>query len=244
MYKLLIVDDEVEVRNGYAHFYPWETVGFIVCGTAANGVEALNFIARHEVDVILCDIAMPVMDGISLAQKVSEIYPHILLIMLTAYSEMEQMRKLMKCHIFSYVLKHEKNEVLLTVMRECKEALDLNKERREDTIITKIKNYVRENLGTASLSGAADLVGLSESYVSRIFKEENQQNFYAFVLECRIARAKQLLAETNQKVYTIADQMGYTDAKNFNRIFKKIVGISPKEYQLRCKNAEKGKQEL
>lgn len=236
MYKLLIVDDEAEVRNGYANYYPWAELGFVVCGTVANGVEALSFIRSHDVDVLLCDIAMPEMDGVHLAQVIAERHPQIEIVMLTAHNSMEQTRKLIKCRVFSYVLKYEKNEVLMNTMRELAEALNKRGEVYEDAVVKKIKRYVEEHLDTANLCAAAEVVGLSESYVSRIFKERNNQNFYTYVLQMKMLRAKQLLSETDHKVYMIAEQLGYTDAKNFNRTFKRIIGLSPKEYQIRCRN--------
>ena len=63
MYRLLIVDDERATLNGLCNYIPWDQMGFIVEGSAANGKAALAYLENHTVDVLLSDIRMPVMDG-------------------------------------------------------------------------------------------------------------------------------------------------------------------------------------
>ena len=67
-YNLLIIDDEVHSRNTLCNCFPWEQIGFKVIGQADNGKDALAFIKRNNVHVLLCDIQMPVMNGIDLVK--------------------------------------------------------------------------------------------------------------------------------------------------------------------------------
>ena len=62
MYKLLIVDDEYEIRVGLANYFPWDSVGFVVIGTCENGQQALDFLSQNIPQVILCDVEMPTMN--------------------------------------------------------------------------------------------------------------------------------------------------------------------------------------
>lgn len=68
MYQLVIVDDEPRILNGLCKYYDWHQMGFEISGRFRNGKEVLDHMKNHTVDVILSDISMPVMDGISLAK--------------------------------------------------------------------------------------------------------------------------------------------------------------------------------
>ena len=68
-YKILLVDDEEEVRTSIMKKIPWETLGFRLVGDAENGEDALEKAAWLEPDLLLTDIRMPYMDGLELAQR-------------------------------------------------------------------------------------------------------------------------------------------------------------------------------
>jgi YesN/AraC family two-component response regulator len=63
MYQLILVEDDDQIRNGLSRFFPWEQLGFLLSGCFENGLQALNYVRGHTVDVILTDVRMPVMDG-------------------------------------------------------------------------------------------------------------------------------------------------------------------------------------
>ncbi|MCC8084393.1 MAG: response regulator, partial [Clostridium sp.] len=67
MYSLLIVDDEKKLREGIASLYDWNSLGFEVDACLENGKLAIDYILHHPVDAVLCDIRMPVLDGIAFA---------------------------------------------------------------------------------------------------------------------------------------------------------------------------------
>ncbi|WP_397356404.1 response regulator [Paenibacillus sp. N3.4] len=64
-----MVDDETKIRNGLCNFFPWKEIGFEVVAEAKHGKQALEYIVKQPIDVVLCDIKMPVMSGIELAQE-------------------------------------------------------------------------------------------------------------------------------------------------------------------------------
>ena len=72
MYRLIIVDDEFEIRNGLSRYFPWESVGFEAAAVFENARGALDYIRRNPVDVVLTDIEMPGMSGIELARVIHE----------------------------------------------------------------------------------------------------------------------------------------------------------------------------
>ena len=69
MYRVLLADDEADVREGLLHEIHWEACGFTVVGTAENGLEALELAVRLEPDVVITDIRMPFVDGLELTRR-------------------------------------------------------------------------------------------------------------------------------------------------------------------------------
>ncbi len=107
-----------------------------------------------------------------------------------------------------------------------------------DNLILSVKNYIdqhyQENL---SLEFLADMVHLSSSYLSKLFKKETGQNLSSYIQHVRMEHAKSLLRTTNLKTYEIAEAVGISDPVYFSRIFKKATGYKPKDYRL---EAERG----
>ncbi|MPN14996.1 HTH-type transcriptional regulator YesS [bioreactor metagenome] len=80
-----------------------------------------------------------------------------------------------------------------------------------------------------SLVETADHVSLSAEYFSRLFKEKTGENFSVHLMMLRLQQAQKLLTETNDKIYDIANQVGYASASHFSKLYKKYMGINPEE---------------
>lgn len=91
-------------------------------------------------------------------------------------------------------------------------------------------HYMRSDL---SLNLLASEFGVSVWHLSKLFKEQAEINFIDYVMEIRLAKAKELLAATDEKVRDISEQVGYTNVNSFVRIFKKLTGLTPTEYRER-----------
>ncbi len=85
------------------------------------------------------------------------------------------------------------------------------------------------------LDNIADYCGVSPAYLSRIFSQEHGKGVLEYLTELRIRKAKELLSDTNEKIYRIAALSGYSDAVYFNKVFKKNTGMTPREYRLQKK---------
>lgn len=105
MYRLLIVDDEEDIRRGIARGIPWSQLGFEVAGQAGNGEEAVGLLESARPDVVLSDIRMPKMDGIELMQYLSANYPEIKIIILSGYNDVEYLNMAIKNRVTEYLLK-------------------------------------------------------------------------------------------------------------------------------------------
>ena len=103
MYKLLIVDDEKEIREGLAK-WSWDAVGIEVAGCCSHGLEALQFVEERPVDIVVTDIRMPFMDGIELMTALNARYPFIRVVILSGYSDFEYAQKALKFGAIDYPL--------------------------------------------------------------------------------------------------------------------------------------------
>jgi two-component system, response regulator YesN len=103
--KILIVDDELLIRQGIKHYIDWEREGFLIVGEASNGQEALTIIEESNPHVIITDIVMPIMDGEELTRIVKEKYPNIEIIILSSFGEFEYVRSTFQNGVVDYILK-------------------------------------------------------------------------------------------------------------------------------------------
>lgn len=92
--------------------------------------------------------------------------------------------------------------------------------------------YVQENLGRdLSLSEVAEYVNLSVGYLSNYFKVKMGTNFTDYLTQLRIEKAKELLMYTNEKIYRVAELVGYQNSQYFVTMFKRRTGVTPAEYR-------------
>lgn len=124
MYKLLIADDEYEIRNGLFRYFPWNDVGFEAVGQVENGKQAIDFIKNNPVDIILCDIMMPIMTGLEMAEYLHREHPEIKICFLTAYKDFSFAQKAVSLNAIQYVLKSSNSAELLDIFRKIKPAMD------------------------------------------------------------------------------------------------------------------------
>ena len=82
-----------------------------------------------------------------------------------------------------------------------------------------------------TLTDLADYMGLSESYTSRLFNKEVGMNMSSYINEIRVEKAKELLTHSDEKIYGIAEKIGYASTTAFHVAFKKKTGMTPAEYR-------------
>lgn len=108
-------------------------------------------------------------------------------------------------------------------------------ERKQDyrmQVITRIQSYIKENVSRKlSLGEVADVFGYSQGYLSSIFTRFAGVSFVDYVTNTKIAKAKELLANPDARVYEVADEIGFDSSFYFSKVFKKVTGLSPSEYQ-------------
>ncbi len=242
MYRLAIVDDEEEIRQGLATYYPWEEAGFTIVATAANGLDALELCRRREVDVLFCDIRMPLMSGIDLARILFEERLGIPIVFLSAYKDFAYAKQALDYGVKCYVLKPTNYKEVAAVFKKLKEELDYRSPvssetaeaesaSRSDAIIPRVQRYIEREYSRATLERAAAIVHKNPQYVSRLFKHSTGINFNEYLTRIRMEKAAQLLSDVSYHTYQVSEIVGYSDPKNFTRTFRKHYGLSPREYR-------------
>ncbi len=106
------------------------------------------------------------------------------------------------------------------------------REEQSETVVSKAKAYIKENFSRdISLDDVSREVNVSPYYFSKLFKEEEGQNFIEYLTKIRVDRAKQLLCEETLSIKEISIMVGYADPNYFSRIFRKQMDMSPREYR-------------
>ncbi|GGA10003.1 AraC family transcriptional regulator [Paenibacillus marchantiophytorum] len=144
MYKLLVVDDEEDVREGVVREINWEAIGLEVIEKAENGREALEMVERLQPDVVVTDIQMPFMNGLQLAEAIRERFPTIKLIILTGHDEFEYAQRAIKLHIDEYVLKPFSAQELVNALLKVKAQIQEEVAHREDVQL--LKEHYRKSM--------------------------------------------------------------------------------------------------
>jgi len=255
MLKLIIVEDEPAVRRELALLTPWEDMGLILSGEAADGIEALALADRVKPDIVVTDIRMPGMDGLALieeldrrAQASGEMLPEI--IVLSGYSEFEYARAAMHFGVCEYLLKPVEDDAMRAAVEKSRERIEARSVQarvarsvfaeyepgggqgcRDGYVDGALRLINERYIQGVSIEEAAAELRISAGHLSRVFRQETGYTFVDYLMRIRIKRAAELLRDPMVKIYEVADLVGYSDARYFARIFKKITGFTPKEFK-------------
>ncbi|MCM1126314.1 MAG: response regulator [Lachnospiraceae bacterium] len=165
LYRIMLVDDEEEVRKAMIRKMDWEALGFTVAGDAENGEDALEKLEQLEPDVIMTDIRMPYMDGLTFIAKVREQYPHIKILIFSGYDDFEYAKQAIKLNVTEYILKPVNGEELGEILKRVRLSLDEEIEQRRN-IDTLRQSYLaslpilRELFLNNLVSSTADVSGM------------------------------------------------------------------------------------
>lgn len=236
MYNLAIVEDETVILNGLSNFYPWEEIGFNVTIKTTNAKDLLQEIETGlNIHAVLCDISMPEMTGIELAEALHEKYPKIIVVFLSGIADFEYARTAVKLNIFEYLLKPVKyDDLVSTFIRasielDNRKGLSISEHSYYSDLVVKIQEIVDSNLGSVSWKMISHELNMSSSYLSFLYKKETGRNFVDYLTERKMEFALKELTQTNKKIYEISNSLGYTNVKNFSRAFSQYYGKSPRD---------------
>ena len=251
-YKLLIVEDNVELLmlmnqllSAKYHVY-----------TASNGKEALKIIKKEELDIIISDVMMPVMDGLTLTKRVKSDsnYQHLPIILLTAKTQDEDRNEALQIGVDSYVTKPFKmsdlelriNNIVKNrnrVREEFKEKLakletlqvkaEPTKPTVDDPFLRQAMDCVYKQLDNSEYDrfALASDMGASVSSLYNKLRELTGLSITNFIRDIRMKEAMRLAQQNPQiRVSDLAYKVGFKDPKYFSTCFKKEYGSLPTEF--------------
>ena len=143
-YSVLLVDDEEDVIQIIMKKIDWESMGFCVVGYAHNGVEALEMAEELQPDVVMTDIKMPYMDGLTLSRKLKELYRTVKIIIFSGFDEFEYAKEAIQIEVEEYILKPIDAGNLKEVFGRIREKID--REIDEKRNVDKLREYYMESL--------------------------------------------------------------------------------------------------
>lgn len=124
LYKVIIADDEEELRNGIIRKIDWYGNGFEVVGSAENGQEAYDLCKKYHPDLVITDIKMPFMTGLELGEKLYDTMPHTKVVIFSGFDDFEYAQKAIKINAYEYILKPIDSLKLTELLKKIKEQLD------------------------------------------------------------------------------------------------------------------------
>ncbi|MCI7627182.1 MAG: response regulator [Blautia glucerasea] len=146
MYRILLVDDEILVRDAIRENIDWGAMDCQLVGDCENGRQAMEFVTEHPVDIVLTDICMPYMDGMELSKFLHEKYPDIFIVIFSGFGEFEYAQKAIRYGVSEYLLKPVTAMELREVIGRVKEKVDEKRGAREqmDSLLRTSEDY-RDN---------------------------------------------------------------------------------------------------
>ena len=237
--RVLLVDDEIMIREGFKRLFDWEAHDCEVVGEAADGMEALAQIDALRPDIVIMDINIPIMSGLKVIQVSRIKHPKIAYVIVSGYDDFSYCQQALRLQITDYILKpvdYEEFGICIDNLKislyEQRMAEEHEPKEQGERVIIGITRYLQEHLEEeVSLSVLAEEFNLNPQYISQLFKNEIGVGFLAYLTNIRMEKAKKLLLSTSFPIAEIAQKTGYGDYRVFTKVFKKAEGITPSQYR-------------
>jgi two-component system response regulator YesN len=253
MNVVLIVEDEILEQDFLKtivleDLFPEDTLL-----TCESGVEAVKLAKQYRPNIIIMDVMIPEMDGLSAIQEIRKFLPSACITILSAYADFPNAQKAIKLRVFEYQLKPIKPKVFKEIFRKMLDSTAeypvLLEEKAEKTsiehneyqhnFIEESVKYIKEQFKERlTLEMVASKVFMNPKYFSHVFKKEIGTSFTEYVINLKIQYACRLLETTNYPAYRISLECGFSDPSYFNRVFCAKMNMTPNTYR-KCKCASK-----
>lgn len=162
MYNVLLVDDEYMILSGLQKIINWDDLGLQCVGTASNGQEALEFVRKHPVDIVVTDVSMPEQSGIEFVQAAQEEDINFNFVVLSGYQEFEYVKEGIRLGAENFLLKPISKEELNETLRKTVSKLDSEKRHAHtDTLLFEntLERWVNDDIDNVDLRRILKQVG-------------------------------------------------------------------------------------
>lgn len=246
MNVVLIVEDEILEQDFLKTVVLEDLLPEDMLLTCESGIQAVNLAKQYRPNIIIMDVMIPEMDGLSAIQEIRKFLPNVCIIILSAYSEFPYAQRAIKLQVFDYQLKPIKPTVFKRIFREmldsvskCNVMVEENAEEKipelkqclQHFIVESVK-YIKEHFKERlTLEIVASKVFMNPKYFSHTFKKETGVAFTDYVINLKIQYACKLLETTNYPAYRISIECGFSDPSYFNRVFCAKMKMTPNTYR-------------
>lgn len=241
--KLLIADDEDMIRKGVAKYLQLHTDRFSKIYEAENGQEAIDLTLRYQPDMLLLDVQMPVKTGLDVMKEVQKAGLEPVTVILSGYDAFSYAQQAVKFGARDYLLKPVRAADILNTLNELadkyigKETEVVKEEEATNPLVREATEYMQENYARdLSLTEVAEHLRISTGYLSTLMNQNLGCGFVDYLNQVRVDRACCYLEQNQLKNYEVAYKVGFNDEKYFSKVFKKIKGMTPKEYRMSSKH--------
>ena len=246
--KILLVDDDIEIcRYLKSELSDWYR--FVICN---NGKEALNQLFSDDFDLVISDVVMPEMDGITLLKNIkgNANISHVPVIMLTSKSEISDRLEGIKLGADAYLAKpFSLEELHLTIdnlidnvrrlkgkfsgaLKQDDKVEKIEVKGNDEELMERIMKVVNENMSDSdfNVEKMCDEVGVSRTQLHRKLKEMTGVPTSEFLRNIRLNEAARLIREHKINITQVSYMVGFANNSHFSTAFKKYFGMSPTEY--------------
>jgi two-component system, response regulator YesN len=230
MKKVFLVDDEAVIRRSMAQNIDWGKEGYIYCGDASDGEMALPLIEKHQPDIVITDIMMPFMDGITLSKKIKEKYPHIEIIILSGHDEFSYAQEAINIRVANYCLKPVTPEDIISVLNKVREKLDSQSGKHMQHIVSKeayLLKLCKGMMTKEEILGYATFLNIDilASYYAVVIIESDQQLYLLDSELQTIDKQRQLYIIKKDTEHILQDTLKEIRAIVINQDERNRIGI-------------------
>jgi YesN/AraC family two-component response regulator len=246
-YSVLVAEDESLIRANLVKKLAEHCPEFEVVAQAADGGEALEAVSELVPDLLITDIRMPVLDGLSLIREVYLNYPETFVLIVSGHDEFRYAQAALQYGVKDYLLKPVSAGDLraaltrIAVRLEARER-DFQREHpglpevtAQEELVSLVQEYLRAHYSEEiSLGALAARFHVNPPYLTRLFKRVVGQAPVRYLRDLRIGQARRLLESRPElEIKEIGEIVGYSDQGYFSRVFKQAMGVGPLEYRER-----------